>query len=69
MTTISVPLDETLLRNLDALVSDGVASNRADAMRKALKKYAEDQAVESVLRAQKEPSLRGDLDELAKKFR
>lgn len=43
----------------------GIASNKADAIRKALQKYLEDQAVETVLRASKEPRLKGDIDELA----
>lgn len=68
MTTISVPLPADLLRMLDELVAEGVAVNKADAMRKALKKFSEDQAVERVLRASKEPRLEGDLDELASKL-
>jgi len=63
--TISVPLSADLMHALDELVRNGAASNKADAMRKALKKFAEDQAVERILRAQKEPRLEGDLDELA----
>ena len=69
MTTISVPLTTDLLRSLDWLVDQGIASNRADAMRRALKAYSEQQAVEKVLQAEKEPSLEGDLDELARKLR
>lgn len=63
--TISVPLSADLMHALDELVRSGAAVNKADAMRKALKKFAEDQAVERVLRAQREPRLEGDLDELA----
>lgn len=69
MTTISVPLTPDLLRHLDWLVQEGIASNRADAMRKALKRYSEEQAVEAILKASKEPRFEGDLDELAKKLR
>ena len=69
MTTISVPLSAELLKILDQLVHDGLAVNKADAMRKALKKFSEDQAVERVLRAEKEPRLQGDLDELAAQLR
>jgi Arc/MetJ-type ribon-helix-helix transcriptional regulator len=68
MTTISVPLTANLIKILDELVSNGTATNKADAMRKALYKYAEDQAVERVLRAEREPRLEGDLDELATKL-
>jgi Arc/MetJ-type ribon-helix-helix transcriptional regulator len=65
MTTVSVPLPDDLLQGIKQLVQLGNASNNADAIRKAIKKYLDDQAVEMVLIAQKEPSLSGDLDELA----
>ncbi len=68
MTTISVPLSAQLLKHLEELVQIGKAPNKAAAMRMALEKYIEDQAVERVLRAQKEPTLYGDLDELVKKI-
>ena len=68
MTTISVPLPAHLLIALEELVKSGHASNKADAMRKALQKYVEEQAVEDVLRASKEPRLRGNLHALAKKL-
>jgi len=67
MTTISVPLPAELLRQIEWLIAEGIASNKADAVRKAVKKYAEDQVVERILRARGEPSLDGDLDELAAK--
>lgn len=65
MTTISVPLPAELLEAIDKLILEGVASNKADAIRKAVQKYVEDQAVEAVLRARQEPSLEGDLEQLA----
>lgn len=69
MTTISVPLPEDLLRALESLVRQGIASNKAEAMRLALKKYIEDQEVEAILRARREPRLEGDLDLLAAALR
>lgn len=69
MTTISVPLRKDNEEKLDELVRSGVGSSRAAVMRKALERLAEDEAVEAVLRAEKEPVLRGDLRELMKKFR
>ena len=65
MTTISVPLTDEILMQIERLISDGIAANKADAIRKAVKKYLEDQAVERILRASKEPRLSGNLDELA----
>ena len=67
MTTISVPLPAALLKQLEDLIHQGKVPNKAAAMRAALEKYLEDQAVEAVLRAEREPSLHGDLDELMKK--
>jgi len=68
MTTISVPLTDEQYRRLMELIDKGIGANKADVLRKALDKLAEDQAVEAVLRASKEPSLEGDLDELVKKI-
>ena len=68
MTTVSVPLSDDLLQGIQQLVQLGNASNKADAIRKAIKKYLEEQAVEMILTAQKEPSLSGDLDSLAAKL-
>lgn len=64
MATISVPLSAELENRLDALVSSGVGSSRADVMRRALAKLAEDEAVNVVLRAQREPVIRGDIRDL-----
>ena len=68
MTTLSVPLSGDMLRGIENLIKQGVASNKADLVRKAIDKYLEDQAVEAVLKAMKEPSLEGDIDELADKI-
>ena len=69
MTTISVPLPAELLKALENLIKQGKASNKADAVRRALEAYVEQQAVEDVLRASREPRLKGDLRTLAKRFR
>ncbi len=68
MTTISVPLNDEQFHRLMHLVEQGVGANKADVLRKALDKLAEDEAVEAVLRAEREPTLHGDLDELVKKL-
>ena len=69
MTTISVPLRKDNEEKLDELVRAGVGSSRADVMRKALDRLAEDEAVEAVLRAEREPVLRGDLRTLMRKIK
>jgi len=65
MTTLSIPVDDDMARQIKALVAQGAAKNIADIGRTAIKKYLEDLAVQQVLQAQKEPSLNGDLDDLA----
>ncbi len=69
MSTISVPLSPHLEEELNKLVQSGYGSNKADVVRRAITKISEDEAVATVLRAQKEESLYGDLRELAKKFK
>ena len=69
MTTISVPLNDDLLKAIQRLNDQGIAANKADAIRKALKKYVEDKEVEEILQASREPSLDGDVDELIRKFK
>jgi Arc/MetJ-type ribon-helix-helix transcriptional regulator len=54
MTTISVPLSSDLQDRLDALVAEGAGANRADVMRRALEWFAEEEAVNNVLRAERE---------------
>ncbi|MBI3619236.1 ribbon-helix-helix protein, CopG family [Candidatus Peregrinibacteria bacterium] len=67
MTTISVPLPAELLQQLESLIRQGKVPNKAAAMRMALEKYLEDQAVEAVLQAEREPTLYGNIDDLMKK--
>lgn len=69
MTTISVPLTPKLEESIKNLIESGYGSNKADVVRRAITKLAEDEAVQTVLRAMQEPTLRGDLRELAKKFK
>lgn len=68
MSTISVPMPPDLLKSLENLVKRGYASNKADAVRKAIEKYIEHMAIEDILQGSREPSLEGDLEELLKKI-
>jgi len=65
---LSVPLTPELSKMIEKMLQDGVAANKADLARKAIEKMAEEHAVDVVLKAQKEPTLKGDLDELMKKL-
>lgn len=68
MSTLSVPLPADMLKKIEDMVRQGFAANKADLVRRAIDKFLEAQAIQAVLDAEKEPSLRGDLDELAKKL-
>jgi Arc/MetJ-type ribon-helix-helix transcriptional regulator len=72
MTTISVPIPQALETFIDEMIRRGAASNKADVVRRALVRFAEDQAVEAVLRSEQEAMegkvLHGDLRDLMKKI-
>lgn len=69
MSTLSVPLTPELEKFINNQVKSGYAANKADVVRRALTRFSEDEAVEMILRAQKEiadgKGLRGDLRKLA----
>ncbi len=69
MSTLSVPLTPELEKFIKSQVESGNAANKADVVRRALARFAEDEAVEAVLRAQREPVLKGNLRDLMKKFK
>ena len=69
MSTLSVPLSPQHEEFINRMVKSGEAANKADVVRKALKLLAEEQAIQAVLMAQQELTLRGDLQELAKRIK
>ena len=69
MTTISVPIPPFMEAFIEKHIREGYATNKADVVRKALTLLAEQRAIEDILEAQKEPTLKGDLRELAKQLR
>lgn len=69
MTTISVPLPHQMAKELNNLVKNGVGPNKADVVRRAIARFLEEEAVLAVLKAEREPSLHGDLRTLAKKIK
>ena len=72
MTTISVPIPASLEAFIKEMIDNGFAANKADVVRKALFFLTEEEAVNVVLRGQREgregKNLSGDLDALANKF-
>ena len=69
MTTLSVPISSELEIFINKMVKEGRAANKADVVRKAIRRLSEDEIVEKILRAQREPTIRGDLRTLMKKFK
>lgn len=69
MSTLSVPLTPTIEQMIEHLVQNGIAESKTALVRKAILKFAEDQAVLDVLEAEQEARdgkiLTGDLDALA----
>ena len=73
MSTLSVPLTPRLEEFINRMVGQGYAENKAQVVRRAIAKLAEDEAVAAVLCAEQEirekKVLYGDIDMLAKKLR
>lgn len=72
MTTITVPLNDSLNEFLETQVKLGNASSKADLVRTAIKRYKEEEFIRQINQARQEiadgKGLTGDLDELAKGF-
>lgn len=68
MSTLSVPLNAELEKHVASLVQSGYGANKADVVRKAIQSIAEEQAVQSVIKASQEPRIPGNLRDLAKKI-
>jgi Arc/MetJ-type ribon-helix-helix transcriptional regulator len=69
MTTISVPIPSHLEESLNNLIKNGRGANKAELVRRAIVSMIEEEAVQTVLKAMQEPTLRGDLKDLAKKLK
>ena len=72
MSTLSVPLPHALEAFIETMVKRGFASTKAEVVRQALSRYAEEEAVASVLRARQEgrdgKEIRGDLHAILKRM-
>ena len=72
MSTLSVPISQNIENFIEDVIHRGIAPNKAEVVRQALVRYAEEQAVEAVLRSEHEANegkiLRGDLKDLMKKM-
>ncbi len=72
MGLLSVPVDAKLEETIQKLIAQGYGDTKAGVVRRALKKAAEDAAVEAVLRSERAAAegkvFRGDLQKLVKKL-
>ena len=68
MSTLSVPLPPHLEEFIKRQVKEGKAANKAAVVRRAITRLSEEEAVNTVLRAEQEPTVRGDLRHLMKKI-
>ncbi|MBI5645088.1 hypothetical protein HY970_03235 [Candidatus Kaiserbacteria bacterium] len=73
MSTISVPISAEQEKFINDLVKSGKAANKAHAVRYAIQRLAEEEAIESVRRGIEDVRVgrvyRGDLRKLVKKFK
>lgn len=68
MATLSIPLTKDLEEFIEEEVRLGKSENKAAVVRKAIRLLAQQEAIFSVLKAEQEATLYGDLDKLAKKL-
>jgi len=69
MSTLSVPLTPKLEEQINSMIESGYAPTKSEVVRRAIARLAEEEAVQDVLKAMREPLLRGDLRDLMKKIR
>lgn len=69
MSTLSVPLTPKLEEQINSMIKSGYAPTKSEVVRRAIARLAEEEAVQDVLKAMREPLLRGDLRDLMKKIR
>ena len=69
MSTISVPIPAHLEESLNNLIKNGRGSNKAELVRRAIASFVEEEEILTVLKAEQEPNLSGDLKKLSKKFK
>jgi len=73
MTTISVPITGEQEKFINDLVKSGKAANKAHVVRYAIQRLAEEEAVTTVMEAERELAegrgLRGNLETLLKKIK
>ena len=73
MITLSIPVSTDTVSFINRMVKRGVASTKAEVVRQALARYAEDSLLESVLRAQQDlkdgKEVRGNLRDILRQMK
>jgi len=69
MTTLSIPINNELETFIETMIKKGRGANKADVVRQALESFKYEEAINAVLIAQREPTMKGDLKDLMKKFK
>ena len=64
MTTLSVPIPANLEEFINRQIKEGRGANKADVVRRAIIRLSEEEAINAVLNAEREPTLRGNLKKL-----
>lgn len=68
MTTLSVPIPANLAEFINQQIKEGKAANKAQVVRRAITRLSEQEAINAVLEAQREPTFKGNLKDLVKKI-
>ena len=72
MSTISVPLSGAQEEKLQDLIKNGYGSNKAEVIRRAILRVAEEEAIGAILRAEQEvkegKAIKGDLKKILKRI-
>ena len=68
MATLSIPVSTETSQRIKHAIQNGWGNSITDIGRTAINQYLDDLAVAQVLKAAEEPSLCGDLDDLASKL-
>jgi len=73
MTTLSVPIPSHLEEFIRRQIKEGRGANKADVVRRAITRLSEEEAINAVLRSEREATLgeilSGNLRELVKRYR
>ncbi|MEK9131438.1 MAG: type II toxin-antitoxin system ParD family antitoxin [Patescibacteria group bacterium] len=73
MSTLSVPLPPDLEKFVISKVKDGYAANKAEVVRRALKRLSEEEAIAAILQSSQEIKdgkiLRGDIRDLMRRIK